>query len=43
MRLMEGRYSHVISGASDQSLEFEHALTQELGSIVARQLQGTHR
>lgn len=32
--------SHAISGASDQSLEFEQALTQELGGIVARQLQG---
>lgn len=33
--------AHAISGASDRSLGFEQALTEELGAIVARQIQGT--
>jgi hypothetical protein len=30
--------SHALSGASDVSLEFEEKLSQELGTVVARQL-----
>jgi hypothetical protein len=32
--------SHALSGAPDVSLEFETKLTEELGTVVARHLEG---